>query len=181
MKIILQVMLFSTTLILYGCSDPQLYNYNGNYYMVGDSDCKLFRESTPTSILCFKSENSPTGVRRALTNQEVYEVNQRLAQEAEYYRQNNAALKQSVQNQTNQYIQNVRPNLPNSGTINTQNNSYSAPSTNSQAGGTPVYTAGECKGTVANNRCIGIIIPNPGYQKRCYGPIINGECKGPYY
>ena len=65
-----KISLVCLLLALVGCSaSPQFIR--GNYYMTGDSNCKLYREITATSINCYTSDDKLVGYRNAMTDQEL--------------------------------------------------------------------------------------------------------------
>ena len=163
------VFIILSVFILNACSTfrpAQPWYYKGKYYLVGDSDCRDFDPEPDGTIICYTLSGKPTGYRAGMNDLDM----QRYAQKKAQRKRAIDGLSNSFQdlaNSLNSYANQVNQNNPST-------YQYS-PS------GTTMYTAGECKGSVVNSRCIGTIIPNPGYQKKCYGPIVLGECKGPYY
>jgi hypothetical protein len=73
MNIMLRVFLAGVAvLVLSGCSrsaSPQFLR--GNYYMTGDSNCRLSRHRTDDSITCYDSDDNKTGYRNAMTDQQL--------------------------------------------------------------------------------------------------------------
>jgi len=172
-------------LILGGCSlfmeaTPQ-YFY-GNYYMAGDSDCVRLRRKTETSVICYNSRDEPTGIRTALTSRDMYNYAAKKERER-------IALQELSNNirETNAKINNTANQIRQSGASLEQYNNRNTPQPyntnplNIPSTSPTIYTEGMCQGSVIDNRCIGVILPLPGYGKKCYGPIVNGECRGAYY
>lgn len=67
--------------LLEGCASARPYKYNGNYYMVGDSNCSKFNQRSSNAINCFNSDGEATGYRTAMTNQDMQMYNARQAQQ----------------------------------------------------------------------------------------------------
>ena len=84
MKYMLLVKLFAAAFVmvfLHGCASASPYNYNGMYYMVGDSSCSQFRSRTSNTINCFDSDGNATGYRVAMTDQDIQMYNAKQAQQ----------------------------------------------------------------------------------------------------
>lgn len=67
----------------YGCASVAKPNfYNGDYYMAGDENCARISVKSLYTINCFKADGTPTGYRRAMTQQQLdmYMHNQNRAQ-----------------------------------------------------------------------------------------------------
>lgn len=175
-KIIILSILVS--LVLSGCSPfggAVPYYYNNGYYMVGDSKCPKFETRSSDSINCFNSKGKHTERRYAMGPNELQAYDTVMVQ----YRQQQAATSASLDELLTPTPTNTL-GFPNS-TLQPNQTTSSYGSDYGHNSGTPIYTAGECKGSVVNNRCVGVIIPKPGYTKKCYGPIVLGECRGAYY
>jgi hypothetical protein len=68
LKKVVVFVLFST--FVTGCgASPQFIR--GHYYMTGDSNCRLSRPLTDTSINCYNSDDELTGSRNAMTDQQM--------------------------------------------------------------------------------------------------------------
>jgi len=80
----------ATSLLLAGCYSAVPNYYNGQYYVVGDKNCVRFRAIGDTTIMCLDKKGNETGYRRAMTEQELYEYQRKIAQIG--------ALNQSMQN-----------------------------------------------------------------------------------
>lgn len=69
--------------IISGCASSAKPNfYNGDYYMAGDENCARISVKALYTINCFKADGTPTGYRRAMTQQQLdmYMHNQSMAQ-----------------------------------------------------------------------------------------------------
>ena len=81
-NITILISLIGILLSLSGCSMAGPQFLRGNYYWTGDSDCKLSRQRTDTSITCYNSDDKETGYRNAMTDQQLqmYRHNQQMSQ-----------------------------------------------------------------------------------------------------
>lgn len=55
-----------------GCSRTASLNMvNGNAFLLGDDSCARYKAVSPEALQCFTAEGRPSGMRRAMTQQEV--------------------------------------------------------------------------------------------------------------
>ena len=95
--------------IVSGCATSPAPNlFNGNYYMVGDSNCVQGRSVTSTRIMCIDKNGKETGYRDAMTREQIqmyqYQAAQRQMQ-MEQLNQSMQRLGQSAQNSTQLMLQ----------------------------------------------------------------------------
>ena len=82
-KTIALTTVLAATTIISGCASVATPSfYNGNYYMAGDESCARISVKALYTINCFKADGTPTGYRRAMTQQQLdmYMHNQDRAQ-----------------------------------------------------------------------------------------------------
>jgi len=126
MKRILVTALLSMMLV--GCSHQAQPNYfAGDYYLSGDDDCRSAELVVPGTILCKDADGYNTGLRKAMTqnDMQIYQIN-RMNQQMQM-----AQLNQQLQ-QTGQSIRNQGQQ------IMQQSQSYSAPQVQSYSYGSGI-------------------------------------------
>lgn len=70
----------ATSLLLTACYSAVPTFYNGQYYVVGDKSCVRFRAASNANIVCLDKKGNETGYRRAMTEQEIYDYQRKMAQ-----------------------------------------------------------------------------------------------------
>jgi len=81
-NITILISMFGILISLTGCYSASPQFLRGNYYMTGDSNCRLSRERTDTSINCYNSDDELMGYRNAMTDQQLqmYRHNKQMEQ-----------------------------------------------------------------------------------------------------
>jgi peptidoglycan hydrolase CwlO-like protein len=120
-KVILILLAIFINISITGCFNTAKPNLvNGKYYMMGDSNCALYRAKNDSQVNCYTSSDEYVGYRNAMSNQEIsmYQHNQGIKQ------QESAQLNQSLQNLNNSIQKtNDRMNYNNQQMMN-RNNVY---------------------------------------------------------
>lgn len=130
--------------MLTGCATaPSPREFNGSYYMMGDSNCVLAYPLSPTRIMCGDKHKNQTGYREALSLEQLqmYQLQQAAA------RQERAELNESLR-QTSQMLQQASQPLPSYSSPQVQGIPTQGTTTYNQVGDTLIGTNGTSCQTV---------------------------------
>ena len=111
-----KLLLLSLISLLTGCAHYATPQYvNGNYYLMGDDNCRRYRMAGDNSIECYTADDDYTGTRTAMTEDDIrrwqYQQQVQMAQINALSRQLNDSANQ-LNYQTQQMYQSMQRGMP---------------------------------------------------------------------